>query len=152
MKLLHEEIKKSIEDAMSLSQIAKITTSILKKHKNKGVNRIGYVAGIVTSGGEKRLQENINNLDRYTKRVRKKSKFPIFSSTDMFDERLVYNLEELSLPPNEVEKKFWEFWRIILKSGYITDIFMTPGWEISKGAQDEYNTAKKIGLTIHYLV
>lgn len=43
------------------------------------------------------------------------------------------------------------FWREIFKSGHVTDVFMTPRWEKSKGAVDEYKTAQKIGLTIHYL-
>lgn len=28
---------------------------------------------------------------------------------------------------------------------------MTPGWEKSKGAQNEHKTAKACGLKIHYL-
>jgi len=151
MKLLHKEIKNSIKDAKNLNQILIITISILKNYKNSKANRIGYVAGAVTSDGDEKLKENIENLDRYTKQIRKENRFHIFSSTDIFDEKLIYNLEELVLSPNEVEKKFREFWRKILGSSYITDIFMTPGWQRSRGAKDEHKTAKDAGLKIHHL-
>lgn len=44
-----------------------------------------------------------------------------------------------------------KFWRDILESGHVTDIFMTPRWEQSKGAIDEHEAAKQLGIKIHYM-
>jgi hypothetical protein len=151
MSLLHQEIRKTITHSKDLIEIARITNSVLKKYRAKGIKRIGYVAGILTSEGEDKLQENINRLDKHTENIRKANNYPVFSSTDIFDKKLVYSLEEIKLSPNKVEEKFREFWRIILSSGYVTDIFMTPGWKRSRGAQDEHKTAKENGLKVHYV-
>lgn len=75
----------------------------------------------------------------------------MFSAIDVFSSEIYERLAEWKLPFNEREVKARSFWRKILKSGHVTDIFMTPRWEKSKGATDEHKTAKEIGLKIHYI-
>jgi len=38
-----------------------------------------------------------------------------------------------------------------IRSSYVTDIFMTPGWQRSKGAIAEHRIAKTKKIKIHYL-
>ncbi len=116
-----------------------------------GITRIGYVAGIITSDGPEYFQANRKRLADYVKKLRKIHKFPMFSAIDVFSSEVYERLKEWKLPFAEREMKVRSFWRKILKSGHVTDIFMTPRWEKSKGASDEHRTAKKIGLKIHYI-
>ena len=58
-------------------------------------------------------------------------------------------LEEIRLSTPERRKAFIAFWREVLELGKVTDIFMTPRWEQSEGATDEYNTAQRLGIQIH---
>jgi hypothetical protein len=149
---LQKEIKNSTKKVKNLNQIAKNTILILKKCKIDEAKRIGYVAGIVTSDGPENIDKNVKNLTKFTNKIRERNSFPIFSSTDVFSKKCIAKLDEMNLPPEKIEVEFWKFWRKLLRSGYITDIFMTPGWDRSLGAQDEHKTAKKAGLKIHYLL
>lgn len=114
-------------------------------------SQIGYVSGIITSDGPEFIERNLKVLASNTEEIRKKHPFPVFSPTDIFDNALFARLMEMKLPVSEREAKFIAFWREVLKCGHVTDIFMTPRWELSKGARDEYETAKQLGLTIHYV-
>lgn len=109
--------------------------------------RLGYVAGIITSDGPKKLWDNIARLERYTDRVREAEGFPVFSATDVFSKELFDRLDVGAVS----EKEYQPFWRNVLGCGYVTDIFLTPRWEESRGATDEWRTATKLGLTIHYV-
>ena len=60
-------------------------------------------------------------------------------------------MEEVEFERELREHHFVQFWKMILKSGHITDIFMTPRWEISRGAKVEYITAKKLKIKIHFV-
>ena len=150
MKLLSVDIKESYKNVKDLITAAKFAISVLKEYRKKGTNRIGYVAGIVTSDGTENIDENVRKLKSYTKNIRKQYNFHIFSSTDIFDKKFIEKLDEMSLPLKIFEKRFLNFWEKILVSGYITDIFMTPGWERSRGAKFEHNIANNKGLDIHY--
>ncbi|MGD0729068.1 MAG: DUF4406 domain-containing protein, partial [Candidatus Micrarchaeaceae archaeon] len=70
--------------------------------------------------------------------------FPIFSSTDIFTKPLLSKLGKLT------QDDFNSYWKSLLESGHVTDIFMTPNWQISNGATAEYNIAKEKNLVIHY--
>lgn len=109
------------------------------------------MAGILTSDGAEYFEINRKRLADYVKKLRKIHKFPIFSAVDVFSSEVYERLKEWRLPFNEREVKVRSFWRKILKSGHVTDVFMTPRFEKSKGAQDEHKTAKEFGLKIHYL-
>ena len=138
--------------ASNLIEVRLSVVQVLEEAKTKHVSgRLGYVSGIITSDGDEKILENTNRLENYTNDIRKIQKFPIFSPTDIFSDDLNARLQEMKLPKEEREEKFIVFWREILTSGHVTDIFMTPRWRKSRGAQDEHKTALKVGIGIHYL-
>ncbi|MBI4098032.1 MAG: DUF4406 domain-containing protein [Candidatus Levybacteria bacterium] len=121
-----------------------IIERLKKIRKESGSNRIGFVAGKLSS---KKLLDTIKNfiaLNNSVKYVKRNINFPIVSSLDFFFSTILIKL-------TSSEKINQDLWEKILKSGYITDIFMAPGWEESKGAVNEHQIAKKSGLKITYL-
>lgn len=142
----------ALKNATTLDHAKKELIKVFEIARNKKGNiRIGYVAGILNSDGPKHFEDNRKKLADYAEKLRKIHRFPIFSGVDIFSNEVYGRLEEWRLSFEERETKARLFWREILESRYVTDIFMTPRWEKSKGATDEHKTAKKIGLTIHYL-
>ena len=144
------KIQKAIENSTNLKHVEKAILEIFKEVK-KDNSKIGYVAGIVTSDGEENMMRNIKRLDELTEKLRKKSNFPVFSSVDIFGGGIYDKIEDFHLEKPLREKAFINFWRILLKSGHITDIYMTPRWNKSKGAKDEHKTAKEVEIVIHYV-
>src|SRR3990167_1936785 len=114
--------------------------------ENPGM-RLGYVAGIITSDGPDKIWANIARLEQHTIQIRAEHAFPIFSATDVFSRQLYDRLKEGVV----AEREYQHFWRQLQESGYITDLFLTPRWEVSKGAVDEYETAKRLDVTIHFV-
>lgn len=147
-----KNINSALKTATTLSHVKKELVELLEITRNKNGNiRVGYVAGILNSDGPQHFENNRKKLADYTEKLRKMHKFPIFSVVDVFSIEVYSRLEEWKLSFEEREAKARLFWQEILESGHVTDIFMTPRWEKSKGATDEHKTAKRIGLTIHYL-
>lgn len=149
---MHKDIGPSLKSAKTLHHVKRDLVKLFRITKKKSsIVKIGYVAGAITSDGPEYFQANRKRLADYVKKLRKIHKFPMFSAIDVFSSEIYEKLEEWKLPFNEREVKARSFWRKILKSGHITDVFMTPRWEKSKGATDEHKTAKEIGLKIHYV-
>lgn len=125
--------------------------------KEKGVEKVGFVSGSVANipkniMGEARREligKNMERLRTHTANLREKHMFPIFSSADIFDAAWK-ELIETNLTPEVRASKMRELFRGILRNG-ITDIFMTPGWDRSAGAVDEFKTATEIDITIHHV-
>ncbi len=149
---MHKNIGPALKNATTLSHVKKELVKLFEVTRNKNGNiRIGYVSGVITSDGPKHIHNNRKRLELHTNRLRKSQSFPIFSAVDVFTNEIYNRIIETTLPFDEREVKLRLFWNEILTSGHVTDIFMTPRWEKSKGATDEHKTAKKIGLTIHYV-
>jgi len=151
---MENNIGSSLKSATTLIHVRKKLIKLFKSTKNqtgRGIIRIGYVAGILTSDGLKYFERNRKIIAKYTDQLRKVHKFPMFSTVDVFSDEVYSRLEEYKLSFEEREAKLRNFWREIFKSGYVTDIFMTPRWNKSKGATDEHKTAKESGLRIHYI-
>lgn len=151
---MHKDIGSSLRSAKTLHHVKRDLVKLFKTTKKQaggGIIRIGYVAGIITSDGHEYFEANRKRLADYVKKLRKIHKFPIFSAIDVFSSEVYERLTEWKLPFTKREVKARSFWRKILKSGHVTDVFMTPRWEKSKGATDEHKTARKIGLRIHYI-
>ena len=151
-----KKVKDAIAPALKTSSnLIEVRISVVKVLENIKINhtfvKLGYVSGIISSDGDEKILENTNRLENYTNYIRKIQKFPIFSSTDIFCNDLYARLQEIKLPKKEREEKFIVFWREILTSGHVTDIFMTPRWKESRGAQDEHKTALRLGIRIHYV-
>lgn len=151
---MEKNIGLALKTATTLLHVEKELVKLFKTtktHAGGGITRIGYVAGIITSDGPGYFEANRKRLADYVRKLRKIHKFPMFSAVDVFSSEVYERLEEWKLPFSEREVKARYFWRKILKSGHVTDVFMTPRWEKSKGATDEHETARKIGLRTHYI-
>jgi hypothetical protein len=140
---LHAGIfREGLIDSVTLAEVGIGVIEILKSLKDSGEGRIGFVSGIITSDGEKFIGLNLRRLASYTEFIRKANDFPIFSATDVFDEALTMRIG------HNAEERWLSFWKSILHSGHITDLFMTPRWKESRGARDEYKAGKEIGMRI----
>lgn len=125
---MHKSIGPALKSATSLFHVEKELVKLLKatRQQEGGITRIGYVAGIINSDGQKYFEINRKKLVNHAKKLRRIHKFSIFSAVDVFSSEVYERLEEWKLPFNEREAKVRAFWRKILKSGHITDIFLTP--------------------------
>jgi len=141
-------ISKAVESATSLDEISKLLIRELKKIQKEGEPRIGYIAGIITSDGPENISQNVARLSRFTKRVRQETGFPIFSSTDVFSNKL---FAQIGGPTKYTQRDWHLFWRKVLGSGAVTDVFMTPRWQESRGATDEHKTSTKMKVQIHII-
>jgi|SRR3989344_2834784 len=146
---MHRKIRTKIQSEIGsikkLEDVRQVLLSVLAEFQD-GQKRIGYVAGIVASDGRDKIGENIRALDDFAENIRRANDFPVFSVADVFND-IVYeavNLELLSGSDFEL------FWRDVLGSGYVTDIFMGPRWAESDGARDEHEFSKSAGIRIHY--
>jgi len=136
-----------IREAKSLLEVKKgVLKALIKIAGNSSTKKLGYVSGIITSDGPKLVKRNIERLGSHTERLRQKHPFPIFSAADIFTQEVFERVGAFDLPSH----RFLKFWREILGSGWVTDIFMTPRWEHSQGAKDEHEAAKELKLNIHY--
>jgi hypothetical protein len=104
------------------------------------------VAGIVTSDGPERIWENVAKLIERTEAISQEVDFPVFSSAWVFTSDVFERINAESYP----QEAWLEFWREVLGSSLITDVFMTQRWRESRGASDEEETARNLGLRIHY--
>jgi len=138
-------------DATNLGHVRDAVVVLFERvRKETESSRLGYVAGIIGSEGEDKVAVNRQILQEHTDRIRAANGFPVFSATDIFENpELWERLEEIRLSTPERRKAFIAFWREVLELGKVTDIFMTPRWEQSEGATDEYNTAQRLGIQIH---
>lgn len=147
---MKDVIAGALAKATTLREVKELLVPLLEKTYKKE-KRIGYVSGIIFSDGPLHVKRNIQALSDYTDFLRSKHSFSIFSPVDVFYGGLFSNLKESSFPPSARRIVFISFWRDILTSGFVTDIFMTPRWQQSEGATDEHNIAKEKGITIHYV-
>lgn len=144
--MLKDGIAERVKAATNLNEVRDAVIAVFEEARTeKGVIRIGYVSGIITSDGPEYVERNLAILARHTENLRLAHDFPIFSSTDVFDNKVFERINA-----NKIPVQAWlDFWREILESGHITDMFMTPRWEVSIGARDEYQNAQRLGLKIH---
>lgn len=147
---IYQEIKHSTCLKHVHSGLTKVIKEINKNTKMRR-RRLGFVSGILTSEGDKNMPKNIERLKRYTKEIRDTHNFPIFSSVDVFGNGIYDQIEEVKFERELREHHFIQFWKMILETGHITDIFMTPRWEKSRGANIEFATAKELKITIHFV-
>ncbi|HLB52022.1 hypothetical protein A3F07_03555 [candidate division WWE3 bacterium RIFCSPHIGHO2_12_FULL_38_15] len=146
---MRKTISSAVKKATSLDAVKKSLFDVFKDFRKQGFERIGYVSGTITSDGEASIPKNIERLTKFTDHVRTIYIFPIFSATDVFDDILFARLFAAGFR----NENWMVFWKEVLsaKEKFITDIFMTPKWEKSRGAADEHKTAKKMRITINYI-
>ncbi|MBI2464747.1 hypothetical protein HYV64_01275 [Candidatus Shapirobacteria bacterium] len=144
---MRKDIQEYLTEATDLSAIGHRLVEFLRCLKSQGNPKIGYVAGMITSEGPEFVERNLLRLEKYTQQISKKYHFPVFSQNDIFTPE-VYQLIKAS---GVTREEFEEFYRQVHGSGLITHLFMTPRWELSRGATDELNTAVMANLTIIYI-
>ncbi len=146
---MKEAITEAVKNSTSLAQVRDSLFVVFRELRQEGFERIGYVSGIITSEGMDHMAGNIERLARFTDSVRNREGFPVFSATDVFDDILFKRLSAAGF-----QNEDWlVFWREVLGTGdqFVTDIFMTPRWEISQGATVEHDVAQRLGMVIHYI-
>lgn len=149
---MRERIAEAVSLASSLEEVENAFLAFIEKVKiETGSDRIGYVAGTIYSDGEEHIARNIARLAGYTEQLSNRHNFPIFCAGDIFGFGLFERLAEMKLAVQEREAKFISFWRNVIGSGHISDLFMAPGWEKSVGATDEHCTALEAGIALHYV-
>jgi hypothetical protein len=137
--------------ATNLGHVRDAVVALFERvRKETGATRLGYVAGIIGSDGEDKVAANRRILQEHTDRIRATTDYPVFSAAEIFENPDLWErLEEIRWSTPERRKAFIAFWREVLELGKVTDVFMTPRWEQSEGATDEYNTAQRLGIQIH---
>lgn len=148
---MKQQIREVVKDAKNLNQIKQSLIKLFQDIKETDQHtQLGYVAGILYSDGPEHFERNRQLLATRTEIIRKTQSFPIFSAHDIFSDGIYSQIEERNFSHQDRRDIFITFWRDIVGSGFVTDIFMTPRWEFSEGAIDEHETAQKFSLTIHY--
>lgn len=149
---MNRQIYEEIKHATKLSHVAEGLAKAFETVKSSSENeRIGYVSGVITSDGDENMHSNIAILERYTRALHKKEGIPMFFSFDVFGNGVYSKIEEAQFERELREEHFRKFWKMIIGSGHITDMYMTPGWDRSRGANEEYDVAKKLGIKIHFV-
>lgn len=141
---------KALKESITLDDVEKSVLKLLKETRNNS-DKLGFVSGTVFSDGPELVKTNINKLSDHTNNLKQMHSFPIFSAVDILYRGLFEKLPESKLEYQKRRKRFFLFWKRILESGHITDIFMTPRWQKSEGATDEHKTAKKTGIHVYYM-
>lgn len=148
---MQHQIKDTLQNAKNLNEVKEQFLEFLQEIKKQEKHlQIGYVAGILYSDGPEYFERNRQLLKKRTEIIRKNQNFPIFSAYDIFHWGLYDQIEERNFPDSKRRAAFIQFWRDIVGSSLVTDVFMTPRWEFSEGARDEHETAQKFNLTVHY--
>ena len=115
---MHRHIGSALKNSKTLHHVKHDLIKLFKSAKAKhGIEKIGYVAGIITSDGEEYFEKNRKRLANYAEKLRKIHKFPMFSAIDVFSSEIYERLEEWKLPFSKREVKARSFWRKILKAG-----------------------------------
>lgn len=126
----------------SFDELLGNVVSILEEAKEK-YGSVGYVAGIITSDGPDFYERNKKILSEKTRTISAETDYPVFCANDIFSNYMVDKLGHRN-------EDYIDFWTRLLKSGVVTDIFMTERWDESTGATEEHKTAKEIGINIHF--
>lgn len=147
-KLLMKELFfEVVADKETLEEIYAEVVDIFRSINRGKSGRIGYVSGIIGSDGPEHVDRNFERLAAYTQHLKKLHEFPVFSATEIFTPLLLDSLRQNGASGDH----FITFWRSVLGSGHVTDVFLTPRWQASVGANDEYEIARKLGLRLHYV-
>ena len=122
--------------------------SVLRLFRNGyAYPQIGCVVGPLTSDGPEHVKENRRVLVELAGVLGSMFSFPVCTMQDLFSVATLRRLKDKGY----TSRHYTEFACEILKSGYITDVFMSPRWEKSKSARAEHDAAERFGITIHYI-
>lgn len=122
--------------------------SVFRKfRKEYAYPRLGYVAGPLPSQGSLDAGEHHRVHVELAGVLGQRFAFPVCTMQDMLSPVVLTRLKEKGF----TSKHYADFARNVLQSGYVTDVFMAPGWEESGTARAEHEAAKQFGLNVHYV-
>jgi hypothetical protein len=127
--------------------------------KSRGVERIGFVTGLVADlpkdldeeARRQLIRENSRRLNQHTVDLRAQEPDAfVFSSIDMFhnDRWKIMRDHNANCSPEDATRRTQEFFDRVLGSG-VTDLYLTPGWDRSAGSRREHEFAVGNGIRIH---
>lgn len=142
--MLKSMFRDATGDAKSHDEVcARVVSVVASLSRNCG--QVGFVSAIIGSDGPEFVDRNIAILACYTDYFRSNANYPVISAADVFHKEL---LDQYRTVPNTSDGWFG-FWRRVLGSG-VSDLFMTPRWQASRGAWDEYDFASASKIRIHH--
>lgn len=166
--LLATSLRDAIGDGrkiITLSDVTKLTLEVMAAHRQEHGVELGFVAGMISSQGMERVNENYDALDRITRHMHtyyrdviegwnpeikySAPQLSVFSATTVFSKQLMMRFAH-------GPKKNWLFhWRDVFGEGsgeaQIQHLFLSHGWIDSSGSQDEKRTADRLGITTYDL-
>lgn len=75
----------------------------------------------------------------------------VFSSSDIFSmKNNLYSIVTADMSRDRARFELCNFWSEMIKDGQVTDLFLTPGWEDSEGANIEKKAAEINGCNIYF--
>lgn len=155
-----------LSEAKSFKDIKIAVADEIKRLKQNGITRIGFVSGPLrykNSNISEEAESDEKAMRETIKRLQQKHGIPVFGSTSIFDVGVWDRLGEAKKLKNkslskeqreelqkEIHLKMNEMFIGIMEGG-VTDIFMMEGWEPRDGCQAEYavSAAPNSGIKIH---
>lgn len=145
---LREAVRESRNPEEARSGIMKIMYDV----RNLGFERLGIVAGPISSDGPMHTAMNLYMLKRVAQHYTLIGKcgenpFPVVSAGDMLSWDYAHRLAEgkrLEFGINDIENM--QFLNSVVGSGYVTHLIMAPRWESSAEARAMVSIAKQKGL------
>jgi len=147
---MREVIRESMVQAPDLESARFALTKIFRDLKETQPDAtIGFVSGIITSDGFEHIDRNLQMLSVYAHQIKEGGLFGpyVISPADVFNKPLFAKFDNAGAK----EEHYLKFWREILRSRLVDFVFMTPGWERSRGASAEFLIAKQVRLNILYI-
>jgi hypothetical protein len=136
-----------LTETKNLPQASERIQDILRTvQKTTPSARVAIVLGVTVSDGPEFTTQNINRLRVCSDYIRRRHDFPVFSLIDIFPEN--WHLENQD--KSRAMKEYQNFWKSLLLSGSITDVFVTPRWESNPELVELHSIAQKAGIHIHY--
>lgn len=149
---LHDVLDETAAHANTLDDLEqRVLSTLADYHNERGNGHIGFVSGIINSDGPEKRDGNLEALQRRTEAIRRRTSAPTFSAFDIMPADTQMRFTDINTLSHESRMaRIRSFWNTILTSGYITDIFFTPGWERSTGSVQEFLTALGAHIAIHF--
>lgn len=148
---LAERIRERVSQSLETPRIASdIKNAMERERARSGSQRIGYVAGGISSSSPFKLFKNAMEMRRYARTIESQQEsIVVFSAADVqilpfarLAARRLYRHTGLT-DDLRVERDFIP--------AVVTDVFMAPGWEESERARDDHETARRAGLAIYHI-
>lgn len=117
-----------------------------------GLARTGLVSGKIGAILPEDEHRNRLILKSHTDRLRVMLRgVLIFSSSDIFSTKNnLYSVVTADMSRERARFELCNFWSEMIKDGKVTDLFLTPGWENSEGANIEKKAAEENGCNIYF--